>query len=657
MHTDPKLAVQGREVGQQHEFALWAATYDELPNPLLVLEQRFLSALLPEIENKNALDVGCGTGRWLQRLNGLNPATLTGVDFSPEMVARAKRKLAHRATVVVSDATCLPLPSCSQDVVLASFLASYVPSMDVLARELRRVCRTSGRVYLSDIHPETAMACHWKRGFRSGDRQVEPAAYARTVSDVVRSLRNAGFKITCVVEPPFGDPELEIFSSAHKLDAFYAAAELPAIYVLEASPDEPHSTFAAGSRQAGTELSLRGARISLDGETSTVSDIEVFEGRLRTIGASERLRNGRVEPVSIHLNGYLLLPGLINAHDHLEFGLYPNLGRGPYRNSTEWARDIHKYERPVIVAQQSIPREVRLWWGALRNLLSGVTTVCHHNPLHPELLTCDYPVRVARRYGWAHSLAMDVLLKDKFASCDDAPFVVHAAEGIDQPSADEIFELDRLNVLDERTVLVHGLALNADGIALVNARGAAMVWCPSSNRHLFGRTHGVKTIASVRRVLLGSDSPLTAAGDLLDEIRFAHAEVGVPARELYRMIFENAPRAFRLHDGQGRLRSAAVADLIAVRDCGQSPADTLAALSSEDIELVIVGGRVQLASEQVYRRLPADLSSGLRPLAIESQLRWVRAPLARLFREVHKVAGSEVRLGGKRVRHVCSAWL
>ena len=115
----------------------------------------------------------------------------------------------------------------------------------------------------------------------------------------------------------------------------------------------------------------------------------------------------------LNLDGYLLLPGLINAHDHLEFGLYPNLGRGPYANSQEWAADIHQNDSAIIAAQESVPKDVRVWWGAIRNLLCGVTTVCHHNPLHAELLKEEFPMRVIRNFGWGHSLAMDPQVEDE----------------------------------------------------------------------------------------------------------------------------------------------------------------------------------------------------------------------------------------------------
>jgi cytosine/adenosine deaminase-related metal-dependent hydrolase len=263
-------------------------------------------------------------------------------------------------------------------------------------------------------------------------------------------------------------------------------------------------------------------------------------------------------------------------------------------------------------------------------------------------------VRVLKDFGWAHSLALDSELVTKFRSTPPCvPFVVHAAEGIDDSCAREIFELDRLGVLDDRTVLVHGLTLTKEGVELLNRRGSAVVWCPTSNRFLFGRTHSREKLASIEQVLIGSDSPLTAAGDLLDEVRVAHEEIGVPAIELYRMLLTSPGSALRLNDGQGTIRPRAVADMIAVRDKGASPAGTLAQMQTADVELVIVGGRVQLASDTLFRKLPTELRSGLQPLGLQDRLLWIRAPLTRLFAEAEKVLDN-IRIGNKQVRHVYS---
>jgi hypothetical protein len=151
------------------------------------------------------------------------------------------------------------------------------------------------------------------------------------------------------------------------------------------------------------------------------------------------------------------------------------------------------------------------------------------------------------------------------------------------------------------------------------------------------------------RVAIGSDSPLTAQGDLLDELRFAHEISGLSSEELYRCATVTPAGLLRLKNGEGCVRAGAWADLIAVRDTGRSPCDTLAELAFQDIELVVIGGRVQSASMEMSERLPLETLSGLQPLCIEGTVRWIRAPIQWLFEQTRAHLAGEIRLGGKRV--------
>src|SRR5262249_17138935 len=156
----------------------------------------------------------------------------------------------------------------------------------------------------------------------------------------------------------------------------------------------------------------------------------------------------------IDTRGYVALPGLLNAHDHLEFNLFPRLGRGPYPNATAWARDIYRPDADPVRRQLAMPKSERLRWGGLKNLLSSVTTVMHHNPYDP-VFDENFPVRVVRRYGWAHSPAFSPDLGKAYRTAPpDVPFIIHAAEGIDSCSAAEIHALDAQGALGPNTVVV-----------------------------------------------------------------------------------------------------------------------------------------------------------------------------------------------------------
>jgi cytosine/adenosine deaminase-related metal-dependent hydrolase/ubiquinone/menaquinone biosynthesis C-methylase UbiE len=640
-------------------FSLWSKVYDHQVNPLLSLEERFLSELLPPVKGLDVVDIGCGTGRWLQRLSPLGPGSLIGVDSSQEMIACAKKKLGPAATVLLGNAEALPLRNSSSDLIVAPFVASYVPDIRRLAAEVRRIARPTAQVYLSDVHPATASACKWKRSFRYAGTEVELASYAYSVTEVMAGFEAFGFEISLLLEPAFGSAEQQIMQAAGRIEAYHAAAGRAAIYILQLRIPKRRSTSHFANRRTPSNIEISGARLAIGPNAATQSSIAIADGRIATIGCSpHRQSHSSIKSIStVNLSGYLVLPGLTNSHDHLEFGLFPNLGRGPYLGFEEWAKDIHQADKEVIERQRSIPNDVRLWWGAIRNLLCGVTTVCHHNPVWPTLRDDNFPLRVVTEFGWAHSLSLEPQLSVKFAATPKGePFVLHLAEGRDPKTANEILELDRMLALDDRTVVVHGLSLDAAGIALLNRRGAALVWCPTSNQFLFGRTHIWQSLSTVNNVVLGSDSPLTSAGDLLDEIRYAYSEVFVSAEELFRMVITRPPNVLRFTDGRGAIRPGAAADLIAVRDSGKSPAETLVTISSDDVEMVVIGGKVQLASEGVLKRLPDNLSSGLCPLEVDGQVRYLRAPLGRLCGITSQILGCDIPLGTKKVRHVCS-WI
>jgi cytosine/adenosine deaminase-related metal-dependent hydrolase len=260
-------------------------------------------------------------------------------------------------------------------------------------------------------------------------------------------------------------------------------------------------------------------------------------------------------------------------------------------------------------------------------------------------------VRVIQEYGWGHSVALGSDLRAaRRATPETYPFIVHACEGVDDQARDELLELDRMKLLDARTVLVHGLAIDRDGVALMRERGASLIVCPSSNHFLFGRMPDISLLNEIENLTLGNDSPLTAEGDLLDEIRFAIRFCNIPPQVAYRMVTEAPAAILRTRGGEGFIRVSGIADLIAVRDTGDDASERLKTLSMVDIEFVMLGGQVQLASKGVLERLPSQVRQGLEPLSIDGTIRWLRAPVEELLRQTEDVLGvGQVRLGGKQM--------
>jgi cytosine/adenosine deaminase-related metal-dependent hydrolase len=139
-------------------------------------------------------------------------------------------------------------------------------------------------------------------------------------------------------------------------------------------------------------------------------------------------------------------------------------------------------------------------------------------------------------------------------------------------------------------VLIHGVALCRAASDRVIRAGAGLVWCPSSNQFLFDRTADVRAFDDADRLALGSDSRLSGEGDLLDELKAAHATRQLSAEGLARTVTIGAAQLLRRSDS-GRLVVGARADLAILRPLASCPYDALVSATRSDIRLTLIDGK------------------------------------------------------------------
>src|SRR5437773_2038239 len=123
----------------------WAAVYDADDNPLVALEQPLVAELLGEVRGLSVLDLGCGTGRHSLPLAAAG-ATVTALDFSAEMLAKARAKPgAERVTFRAHDLhEPLPFPDRSFDRVVCGLAVDHIRDLTGLFAESGRVLRPGG---------------------------------------------------------------------------------------------------------------------------------------------------------------------------------------------------------------------------------------------------------------------------------------------------------------------------------------------------------------------------------------------------------------------------------------------------------------------------------------------------------------------------------
>ncbi len=139
-----------------------AAAYDVLLSTLSFGRERaFRRGILSRANLKpgeRVLDIGCGTGTTAIIAKELVGAegSVCGIDASPEMIARARRK-ASRARVqidfVQAAAESLPFADGQFDAVLSSMMLHHLPAAvrRQCALESRRVLKPGGRVFAVDF--------------------------------------------------------------------------------------------------------------------------------------------------------------------------------------------------------------------------------------------------------------------------------------------------------------------------------------------------------------------------------------------------------------------------------------------------------------------------------------------------------------------------
>lgn len=210
-------------------YRLWSKTWDADLSPIVALEERYLEPLVPDVRGKTVVDVACGTGRWLVRM-AQRGARVFGADFCLEMLACARSKPGLAGRLAAADARRLPFPDASADVVLFTLALGHIVPLRQVIGELARLVKPGGRMLFSDFHPHAA-AAGWRRTFRSNGQVYEVENHAYRTGRLLREVRAAGLALEQIIEPPFGEPERDLFRRVGRDDLFERTRGVPAVVI------------------------------------------------------------------------------------------------------------------------------------------------------------------------------------------------------------------------------------------------------------------------------------------------------------------------------------------------------------------------------------------------------------------------------------------
>jgi ubiquinone/menaquinone biosynthesis C-methylase UbiE len=159
-------------VSLREGYAIWASSYDEEKNPLILTEQPRVEALVECLPSPSTvLDVATGTGRWALYW-ARRGAEVTAVDQSPEMLAVAREKArAAGLHITFREARLedgLPFPDGAFDLVICALALSHYSAIESATQELARVLHPGGHLLITDFHPQ-AILNGWEPTIVCGD--------------------------------------------------------------------------------------------------------------------------------------------------------------------------------------------------------------------------------------------------------------------------------------------------------------------------------------------------------------------------------------------------------------------------------------------------------------------------------------------------------
>jgi len=202
------------------------AAYSQMPRSIhglaAGLEWTAFRALLPDVQDKRLLDLGCGFGWHCRYAQEQGARKIIGIDLSEKMLERA-RATTHTPDIeyrrcAIED---IDFPVNQFDVVISSLALHYVEQFDLVCRKVHHCLAPNGTFLFSVEHPifTTLAAQSWFYG-QAGERLHWPVdnyqqegrrqtnwltenviKYHRTIATYVNTLIDSGFLIKRLEEP------------------------------------------------------------------------------------------------------------------------------------------------------------------------------------------------------------------------------------------------------------------------------------------------------------------------------------------------------------------------------------------------------------------------------------------------------------------------
>ncbi|WP_338760212.1 amidohydrolase family protein [Massilia sp. METH4] len=387
---------------------------------------------------------------------------------------------------------------------------------------------------------------------------------------------------------------------------------------LHEGPGQPN-----GSRQHGKKI-LAGDIVTMNAGRTILRQGRVCVDGARiaaVLAAGEPLPAG-FEGIRATETGGTIFPGLIDLHNHLTYNMLP-LWQVPkrYTNRNQWRTEEASYQSDVARPASLLARHpdadytrAIIRYAECRSLFGGVTTaqgmsLSSTNGTRKLFEGLVRNVEQPIEQGWPVAAGQtldyhpdEIATKLMPALKTGMPFFYHLSEGTDRGARQRFRDLllhDGRWAVGKSMICIHCVGLKSRDFHVM-ARTAGMVWSPTSNLLLYGRTADVAA-AKARGVpiALGADWSPSGCKNLLGELKVARAvsrKLGglFSPRELVEMVTA-VPAAMLSWNGHvGSIAAGLRADLLVIEGTHADPYTALVDAEETAIRAILIDGRIRV---------------------------------------------------------------
>ena len=176
-------------------YNLWASQYDSNLNLTRDLDKKCTIKTLKNLDFKNVLELGCGTGKNTEWL--LNKAErIIGLDFSQEMLHKAKAKIFDKRVLFkkVDLTKDWEIENNFVDLITASLTLEHIENLDHIFSQANLKLKKNGLFFISELHPfKQYSGSKAKYETENGIKELE--VYIHHISEYIDTAKNNGFKL------------------------------------------------------------------------------------------------------------------------------------------------------------------------------------------------------------------------------------------------------------------------------------------------------------------------------------------------------------------------------------------------------------------------------------------------------------------------------